>query len=118
MTATLAAEDWRDAFNERAAIIEFDAGLDGAEAEARAMGELLEMIAGLTDATNAASLAYRRKARNPFIANLCRIRSQRLPTTTKSRLTALSATSAIYASSSSRLRVREKTAQTSGSRSG
>ena len=36
--------DWRDHYNERAAIIEFDAGMNRLEAEARAMAEVLDFV--------------------------------------------------------------------------
>jgi hypothetical protein len=44
LTTTWTAEDLRDHYNERAAIIEFDAGLDRLEAEARAMAEVMAML--------------------------------------------------------------------------
>ena len=44
MTAAWTASDWRDFYNERAGIIEFDAGLDRMEAESRAMAEVIAAL--------------------------------------------------------------------------
>jgi hypothetical protein len=54
------AADLRDHFNERAGILEFDAGMSRPEAEARAMAELLEMLAGKPNAPNAPNARRRR----------------------------------------------------------
>jgi hypothetical protein len=58
MTGTWTAADGRDFYAERAAILEFDAGLDRLEAEARAMAELIAALR-LT-ATNRTRTATRR----------------------------------------------------------
>ena len=45
MTSAWTGADLRDHFNERAGILEFDAGMSRPEAEARAMGEIMQMMA-------------------------------------------------------------------------
>jgi hypothetical protein len=55
------AADMRDAFNERAGISEYDAGLDRLTAEAEAMREVIEMVTvSRKPATNKPRTANRR----------------------------------------------------------